>query len=205
MPIPPIPVSVTRRVSSFLTRSATELVDQRSPRALVHGERVRLSAGAIEREHQLRAQPLSERLLRDQLLELADELAVSAEREIGVDPVLERCQSKLPEAHDLGLCKRLPRQIGERRAAPERKRRAQAVRTGNRVTRRERGTSFVAEPSELEEVDALRLDREPVARRHGLECAVRQELSQLGDVDLDRVPGCLGRILAPERVDQPIA
>ncbi len=90
-------------------------------------------------------------MLRDQLLELADELAVSPEREIGVDPILERRQSKLPEPDDLGLRKRLPGEITERRSAPERKRRPQSVSPGNRVTRRERAAFLLAKPCELEE------------------------------------------------------
>ena len=188
-----------------LARLEAELVDQRSPRTLVHGERVRLSSRAVEREHQLRAEPLPERLLRDQLLELADELAVSAEREIGVDPVFERRESKLVEADDLRLRERLPGEIGERGPAPQRERRPQAVGSGSGVTGRKRSPALLAEPNELEEVDALRLDHEPITRRRCLERAFGQQLSQLRDVDLDRVPSRFGGFLSPERVDQPVA
>ena len=39
-----------------------------------HLERVRLAAGAVEREHQLRAQPLAQRVLGDERPQLADQV-----------------------------------------------------------------------------------------------------------------------------------
>ena len=39
-------------------------------RAAVRGERVGLTAGAVEREHELRPEPLAERVFREQVLEL---------------------------------------------------------------------------------------------------------------------------------------
>ena len=75
-----------------------QLLDQRAACALVHGERVGLAARAVEREHQLPAQPLAQRVLRDQPLELGDELRMTAEREVGVDPVFERRRAAAPRA-----------------------------------------------------------------------------------------------------------
>ena len=67
-----------------------ELVDEPCPRGLEGGERLRLAARPVEREHQLAAQPLAQRVLRDERLELGDELGVPTEREVGLDPPLER-------------------------------------------------------------------------------------------------------------------
>ena len=66
-------------------------------------ERLRVPTRAVEREHQLPAEPLHERMLGDERLELADELAVATELEVGVDPRLERAQPQLLEAGDLRL------------------------------------------------------------------------------------------------------
>ena len=77
--------------------------------------------------------------------------------------------------------------------------------SGNSVAGRERCPSLMAEANELEEVDAVRIDEEPVTRRCRLERAFGQKLSQLRDVDLDRVPRCLGRVLSPQGVDQAVA
>ena len=58
-------------------------------------------------------------MLRDQPLELADELSAAAELEVGVDPLLERLQAQLLEPADLGLDEGLEGEVGERWAAPQ--------------------------------------------------------------------------------------
>ena len=55
----------------------------------------------------------------DELLQLTDELRVSAERELGVDPSLDGRKPNLLEALDRDPCERLVRKIGESSAAPE--------------------------------------------------------------------------------------
>ncbi len=206
--------SVQRRVVSEdrpfelperIARLDPELVDQRPSRPLVDGERVRLPSRAIEREHQLSAKPLPKRVLGDQALELGDELAMAAEPEIGVDPILECRDSKLLEPDDLRVSERLPGEVGERRPTPERECRPQGVGRTSGVARPERRPPLLAETSELEEVDGFRVDDEPVPRRRRLERAFGQELSQLRDVDLDRVAGRVGRVLPPEPIDEAIA
>ena len=67
-----------------------DLVHERGARRPVRGERVGLAAGAIEREHVLRAEVLAQRLRRDQRLELADHLGMAPRLEIGVDRHLAR-------------------------------------------------------------------------------------------------------------------
>ena len=80
-----------------------ELLDQRPARVAVDVERLGLATRAVEREHELAAQALAQRVLGDQRLELADELGVAAERELGVDALLERRHAQLLEARDLRL------------------------------------------------------------------------------------------------------
>src|SRR5439155_70847 len=58
-----------------------ELVDERSAGVPVALERVGLAARAVQREHQLRAESLVQRVLGDETLQLADELGVAAEVE----------------------------------------------------------------------------------------------------------------------------
>ena len=53
-------------------------------------ERVSLPAAAIEREHRLAAQTLAKRVLRDKRLELRHQLVMAAERQFGVDAILDR-------------------------------------------------------------------------------------------------------------------
>jgi hypothetical protein len=61
-------------------------------------------------------------VLRDERFQLADELTLPAEVEIGVDPVLEERPANLLETPDLSLCPRFVAEIGQRRPAPERER-----------------------------------------------------------------------------------
>ena len=73
-------------------------------RVPVRLERLGLSARAVEREHQLAAQALAMGVLRDQRLQLADQLGVAAERKVGLDALLERREAQVvePAALDLG-------------------------------------------------------------------------------------------------------
>ena len=59
-----------------LARVEAELVAQRRARFLHHGERVRLATGAVQGEHQQLAQPLAQRVVADERLQLGDRLAV---------------------------------------------------------------------------------------------------------------------------------
>src|SRR5262245_25052630 len=138
-------------------------------------------------------------MLGDEPLELADELRMPSEREVGVDPVLECGQPDLLESEgfDLGYV--------DRRPMPELECAAQRLRRAGRIADRERGAAGLREALELEDVDSARVDGEPIAAGGCLEEAVREQLSELGDVDLERVPGGVGRLLAPERVDQLVA
>ena len=104
-----------------------ELVDEHAAGGLVGGQRLGLAARPVEREHQLAAQALAEGVLRRQRVELRDQRGVAAEREVGVDPHLDREQVHLLEAPDRRLGERLVGEVGERGAAPERERLAQLL------------------------------------------------------------------------------
>ena len=62
-----------RRVHAAQQRARleAELLDEQLPSLAVDLERLRLPAGAVEREHELRAQPLAQRVRADEALELA--------------------------------------------------------------------------------------------------------------------------------------
>src|SRR5581483_3199149 len=92
-----------------------------------------LPSGAIERDHQLSAQPLLQRMLRDELLQFGHELGMLPELEIGLDPALDRQRAKLFQASDRGLGERLVDEVGERRPAPERKRLTKFLRGALRI------------------------------------------------------------------------
>ena len=66
-------------------------------------------------------------MLRDQRLELGDHLAVAAEREPGVEVVLDGGDPHLLQAADRLLRERLVAHVRQRRPAPERERLGEAV------------------------------------------------------------------------------
>ena len=165
-----------------------ELVE-RGPRVAVRLQRLRLPARAVQREHQLAAQPLAMRMLRDQRLQLADELGVPAQRQVGLDPLLERRQPQLLEPAALDPRERLLAELRQRRAAPQRQRLAQQPRRTLGVGVARLGD----EPLEARQVDQLRLDlRAGSPAAASCSASGRQHLPQPRDVHLhglDRRPG----------------
>ena len=101
----------------------SELVDEAGACILVDLQGLRLPARTIQREHELPPERLAQRVVADERLELADHVAVAAELEVGVDPLLAGDEPQLLEASDLRLREVVERELGERRAAPELERR----------------------------------------------------------------------------------
>lgn len=63
--------------------------------------RVGLAAAAVEREHQLRVEPLAPWVLAGELLELADQLRVAPSGEVGFDAHLHGRELLLLQTRDL--------------------------------------------------------------------------------------------------------
>ena len=89
-------------------------------------ERLRLTPRSVERKHQLAAKVLPQRMLRDQRLQLSHELLVTAECQIGVDPVEECREAELIQPFGFAERQTLQMHVGKRRAAPKRERLPQA-------------------------------------------------------------------------------
>jgi hypothetical protein len=100
-------------------RLDAELIVERPTRPLVGLQRLRLPARSVKRQHQLPGQPFPQRVLPDEPLQLCDRTGVPPQRELGIDPCLDRGQAKLLEARDLVLGKRLKAELRQRWAAPE--------------------------------------------------------------------------------------
>ena len=153
-----------------------EALDTSCPRVIaVDLERVGLAARAVEREHLLAAQPLAQRVLRDEPLELAHERGVPPEHEVGVDPLLERREAKLFEPLDGRTGERLVREVGERRPAPELERLAEQRGGGRGVVARARALGLRRQALEAGEVEVLVADAEDVAGRPRLDRVGRAE------------------------------
>ena len=135
-----------------------EPLDERGARGGVDPERLGLPPRAVQREHELPARALPQRVLLHEPLELADHLRVTPECEVGVDPVLERGEPQLLEAGDHRLGERLEGEVAERRAAPQRERAPQARRPGLGVAVREGAAALRRQELEAVQIDLLGVD-----------------------------------------------
>src|SRR6185369_6686856 len=98
------------------------------------------------------------RMIRDERLELADELGVPAERQVGVDPLLQRYQPQILQTPGLRTRERLVGELCERRPPPQRERLAEQARRTSRI-----GASRLGdEPLEAQQVDRLGIQLEQV-------------------------------------------
>ena len=182
-------------------RLDAEFVDEDRAGRAVGVERVRLAAGAVERRHQEATRPFAERMLEDELLQLAHHVGVSPERQVGLDPPLEREHSELLEAPCNGVEQRLLREVGERATAPEGEARREGRGGHSGIAVLERAASLVRELLEALQVERPGLHREHVPSAARLDRLLSQGLAEPGDVSLDEVRRRARGVVAPEPVD----
>ena len=95
-----------------------ELVDEHASPFAVDPKGLGLTPAPVQREHELRARTLVERLLAHETFELGDDLAVTSEHEGGIDPIHRGIDSEPVETASLFLDERLIADIAERRTRP---------------------------------------------------------------------------------------
>ena len=178
-----------------------ELLDEPCARVLIRVERLRLPARAVERQHELAAERLAERVLANERLELAHDVTVPAELEIRLDPLLVRDESQLLEPADLGL-----REVARTRTRP-----AQEPRQSDERLLEQRTPLLGARPSrvpsrtlEPTRVDLLGRDAQHVAGRARLEHVGAELPPEPRDRVLKRGRRRLRRLFAPDEVDEPV-
>jgi hypothetical protein len=94
--------------SQLLARVETEALGEERACAVVRRERLGLALGVVEREHELAPQPLAERLLGDETLQLGDERSVAAERQLRIDS-LPRARRRIHcSVHSIGAARKRP-------------------------------------------------------------------------------------------------
>src|SRR5262249_18557165 len=142
-----LPEDLRFELTQLLARLDPQLVEV-GTRHAVRLERLGLPTGAVQREHQLPARPLTMRMLRDHCLELADQLRMTTEPEIRVDPLLDRAQSQRLQPAALDPRERLL-EFSQRRPAPQPERLAQQLRSAATVRLARLGEQAL----ETEEID----------------------------------------------------
>ncbi len=144
-------------------------------------------------------------MLCGERLQLADQLAVATERDVRLDAKLERGQANLLEPRDRGLGEALVAEVRERRAPPERERLAQPRGRVGRPAVCEQAPSLVHQPLEPPEVQLVGVEPDRVAGRVRDEHVVWKRPAQTRDGDAKGGRSALGRVPAPQLLDQQIA
>ena len=182
-------------------RIEAKLLDQPVPRRLKVRERFGLPACPIESTRQLAQQSLAKRMLRDERLQLGDELPAPAKRKIGVDPIFERDQPPLLQPLRFDCCERLVEYVGQRGAPPERERASQRRRCLGRIAARQLLPATPKELLETVEVELVRLKLEHVARGTPSQPCASKHLSEARHVVVEGMRRARRRPLPPEAVD----
>jgi hypothetical protein len=102
-------------------------------------------------------------MLADERLKLRDQLVLAPEREICLDPRLQRRQPRLLETSDLLLRELLVPELGERRPTPERESLAQHRRRAIRVSGVEVSSTLACQLLEAPDVGLVPIERQRVA------------------------------------------
>ena len=186
-------------------RVEAQLVGQHPPGVPVRGERVGLAPAAVERQHQLRAQRLAQRMLPDQRLQLGHQLGMTAEGEVGLDALTQARQAQLLEALSLAGGEWLVAHVLQRRAPPEPERVGQQPARVGVVAARERVAPLGGHALEPARVNGVGVgESQLVALCPPRDRLLAQHAAQARDDALERVRRMLGQRLAPQRVDRDV-
>lgn len=155
---------------------------------LVDRERLGLSTGTVEGNHQEAAEAFARRVLLGHLPEVGDRFEVMAGREPLLLPSFERHQAELLEPRSFCTDVHHIRQVGQRLSSPK----------------SEPGLVLVSrdQPLEPSGVGCIVRHVDRIAAAGGHEHVGAEHLAQLGDVLLQRDGRCRRRVTAPDVVDQ---
>ena len=96
-----------------------ELVDQVVTGLAVSPQGFGLASGPVKGEHEQLPQPLAKRVFPAQRLQLADELAVMAQHQVGFGAGLGRHQGQVVQVRPLGISEARIRELTERLSPPQ--------------------------------------------------------------------------------------
>jgi hypothetical protein len=181
-----------------------QLVREVAPHLLVGAEGVGLPATAIQREHQLRPEPLVEGMGGRGVFQLRSRLACTAQLQQGVEPALQRLDVQGLETGRLVVRPADTGELSQRRSPPQRQCRLEHRQPARRVGLRA-GRRHV--PLEAVGIDLHEGDLEHIAARPGLEGhpVAAQQLAELGHVRLHGPRRTLTVAFAPQLGDEPVS
>ncbi|HKH04261.1 MAG TPA: hypothetical protein VKA65_03790 [Acidimicrobiales bacterium] len=181
-----------------------QLLGEGGPGLAERGEGVGLAAGPVQGQHQLAPQPLAQRLLLDQRRQLAGQLAVAPEGEVGLDAVLEGRPAQLLQPPSLELEEPVVAHVGEGLAPPQAQCPAQRVGGGRGLAPAERDAPLGGEVGEGEGVDVVGAEGEGVAVRPEHQRLAPQRPPGLRHPGLEGVGHAAGQVVAPQQLDEAV-
>ncbi len=170
----------------------------------IGGERLGPAPGAIQGEHLLAAQPLAQRMLAHERVELGERLGVPAAGEVRVDAVAHAGEAEVLQPRDLRLREAGARHVRERGAAPERERLAKCRGRLPRLAGGELGAPAANEPLEAGGVELARRHLERVAAAVRAQRAVAERAAQPRRHDVDGLAAVRRAVALPERVERSV-
>ncbi len=190
----------------LLARFEAEVVDHAAPQHLVDLERLVAPAGAVEGDHQGGVHVLVERTAEHERLELADQLLVASQLEVGLDPQVEGALAELLEPRHVRGQQAARHDVDQRGAAPEREGPAERLGRPGRVSVLQERLSLTGFRFESVEVDGPVGNGQGVPPGPGEENFLRiprgENFPEFVDVCLQRGHRTCGRITLPQFVDK---
>jgi hypothetical protein len=195
-------------------RVDAQLVGQAPAQRVVNTQRVGLPPVAVQPQHEQAVQPLPERVGGHQSVQVGHRLAVPAQLQLQLQPILDRTQPQVVQPGPLRTRPLGVADIGQRRSAPQPERLVIPGQHGRQVTGQEvTGPDGGARPAHqtLEPVRVHRLGRNgqliPRSTGHqdiAAHAGRHQRAAQLGHPSLQGVTGVDRRIGAPQRIGQGV-
>ncbi len=168
-----------------------------------HLQRLGLAAAAVQREHQLRPEPLPQRVVRGQPAQHRHELLVVAQRQLHVHVLLVQQHQHLGQPRRLVAVQRLRGHVRQRGPAPQRDRLRVRVPRAGEVARLRQLPRPRGARGEQVDVDPVQRNGKPVADRGRDDPRrVAEDLPQPHHVGLQRAARPGGRAVAPQRLDE---
>ena len=148
-------------------------------------------------------------MLPNERLELVHHSTARAERQLRLDPLLQRAETKLLQPRPLLLEQAPVGDVGKRRATPERQRLAQPLPRERRIASSYRLPPLVSQALEAVEVELVGLNPQAVSGSLSEKALISarggcEPAPQARDVDLDHLRRALRRRLVPEQINQPV-
>ena len=179
-----------------------ELIGEQFTALVVHGDRLGLASGGVQRAHELGAGTFGQRVGGQQHAELTDQAGSLTEGQVGLDPVREHAGAQLGQPGRGRGREVRSGGVGQRLAPPGEQRVPQDPRGPARVAVGQRAAALRGQLLEGHHVDRARRHGQAVSGRVRLDHVARPGLAQFGpqpgNQRLQRVARVAGRVLGPE-------